>query len=81
MQQQPMAGTIDKGSSIKDSTKRGKGFGGLVVTFVAARMPRSEIQTPVRAEIWIDIYAPCAPLLHLWGHNIESESVPSLELT
>jgi len=32
----------------------------LVVTFAAAIVPRPEVQTPARAEIWIEISAPCA---------------------
>ena len=40
--------------------------GGLVVTFATVRMPRSEVQTPSRAEIWIETSAPCAPLLRRW---------------
>src|SRR6218665_559328 len=44
--------------------------GGVVVTFAAARMPRSEVQTSTGAEIWIEISDPCTHLLRLWDHNI-----------
>src|SRR6218665_4168603 len=30
--------------------------------------------TPVRAEIWIEFSAPCAPLFRLWGHSIGYQS-------
>jgi len=30
--------------------------------------------TPARAEIWIEISAPCASLFHLWDHNIGYQS-------
>ena len=33
--------------------------GGLVVMLAAAGIPRSEDQTPARAEIWIKISVPC----------------------
>ena len=48
--------------SVVDSLR---GCGGLVVTFATARMPRSQVQTPAMAEIWIEVYPPCAPLFHL----------------
>ena len=30
--------------------------------------------TPARAEVWIDISAPSAPLLRLWDHDIGYQS-------
>ena len=35
--------------------------GSLVVTFASIRLPRSEVQTPARAEIRIEISASYAP--------------------
>ena len=37
--------------------------GSLVVTFVAIRLPRSEVQIPVRAEILMEISASCTVAL------------------
>src|SRR6218665_1113591 len=45
--------------------------GNLVVTSAAARCqgPRS-----TRAEIWIEISAPCTPMFRLWDHSIGYQS-------
>ena len=39
-------------------------------------MPRTEVQTSARAEIWIKISTPCAPLLHLWDHTLGTRVSP-----
>src|SRR6218665_3154294 len=38
---------------------------------------KSEVQTPTRAEIWIEISVPCAPLIRLLDHaSVDTRASP-----
>ena len=62
--------------------QRYRSEGAAVYRFLAGPpSERSEVETPTRAEIWIDISPPFAPILRLWDHKSVGTSASLKPLT